>query len=135
MQQGLKAKHELRLYELKKVANDFLEFTEKLTLLQALNVKALEVIQSVNALQQLLQQGLTEDELAMAFNASTAALFLDEIVDADPVGGLEEYVLSASEDIQNAEILLLVTEIMDRAEFKYNRLLEKVHAYNALLIG
>jgi hypothetical protein len=135
MRQALKAKYELRLYELKKAANEFLEFTEYLTLLQAVNVKVQEVIQAVNLQQLLLQRGLVEEELIKALNESGAAVLFDEFVDDDAISGLEGYLMSTAENIEDAEITLLLTELMDRVELKYNRLLEKVHAYNALLTG
>jgi fructose-specific component phosphotransferase system IIB-like protein len=133
MRQALRAKHELRLYELKKAANEFLEFTEYLTLLQAVNSKVQEVTQAVNLQQLLLQQELVGDELVKALNESEAAILFDEIVDADAMSGLEVYILSAAENIEDAEITLFLTEFIDRVELKYDRLLEKVHAYNALL--
>ncbi len=133
MRQTIKAKHELRLYELKKAVNDFLEFSENLTLLQAVNEKAQEMAQAVDALQQLLQQGLAANKLVKAINASEAATLLDEIVDADAVSELEAYILSSAEGIEDAEVTQFLTEVMDKVERKYNLLLEKAHAYNALL--
>ncbi|MEY3807232.1 MAG: hypothetical protein RI893_208 [Pseudomonadota bacterium] len=127
MQQTLKAKHELRLYELKKAADEFLEFTENLTLLAVVNQKALEITQAVA----VLQQDLAEDNI----NASEAAILLDEIVDADAMSELEVLVLSATASIENVQITEFLTEIMDKVEHKYNRLLEKAHAYNALLLS
>ena len=135
MQQALKTKHELRLYELKKAANEFIEFTENFSLLQTINIKAQEAVQAVNTLQQLLEQRLSDDELVKAINSSVALIFFDEIVDADAMSNLEGYILSAAENIEDAEISIFLTDMMDRVELKYNRLLEKVHAYNALLIG
>ena len=134
MLQTLKARHELRLYKLKKAANEFLEFTENLTLLQVVNEKAQQMTQAVEVLQRLLQQDLTEKTLLKAINASEAASLLDEIVDADAVSGLETYVLSAAASSEDAELTQFLSEIMDKVEHKYNRLLEKAHAYNALLI-
>lgn len=135
MRQTIKAKHELRLYELKKAVNDFLEFTENLTLLQAINEKAQEMVQAIDVLQQLLQQGLAANKLVKALNATEAATLLDEIVDADAVSELEAYMLSAAEGIEDAEVTQFLTEVMDKVERKYNLLLEKAHAYNALLKG
>ncbi|MDI1229892.1 MAG: hypothetical protein PSU93_01935 [Methylobacter sp.] len=133
MRQAIKAKHELRLYELKKAVNDFIEFTENLTLLQSVNEKAREMAQAVDMLQQLLQQGLDANKLVSAVNASEASTLLDEIVDADAVSELEAYMLSAAEGIEDAEVTQFLTEVMDKVERKYNLLLEKAHAYNALL--
>jgi hypothetical protein len=135
MRQTIKAKHELRLYELKKAVNDFLDFTENLTLLQAVNEKAQEMAQAVDMLQQLLQQGLAANKLVRTLNTSEAATLLDEIVDVDAVGELEAYMLSAAEGIEDAEVTQFLTEVMDKVERKYNLLLEKAHAYNALLKG
>ncbi|MGZ4970307.1 MAG: hypothetical protein ACXV8O_17785 [Methylobacter sp.] len=135
MRQTIKAKHELRLYELKKAVNDFLEFTEGLTLLKAVNEKAQEMAQAVDALQQLLQQGLVANKLIKTVNTSEAAALLDEIVDTDAVSELEAYMLSAAEGIEDAEVTQFLTEVMDKVERKYNLLLEKAHAYNALLKG
>ena len=135
MRQIIKAKHELRLYELKKTVNDFLEFTENLTLLRAVNEKAQEMVRAIDVLQQVLQLDLAADQLVKAINASEAAALLDEIVDADAVGELEAYILSAAEGIEDAEVTQFLTEVMDKVEHKYNLLLEKAHAYNALLKG
>ncbi|MCX7094230.1 MAG: hypothetical protein NTY50_12380 [Methylobacter sp.] len=135
MRQTIKAKHELSLYELKKAVNEFLEFSENLTLLQAVNEKAQEMARAVDDLQQLLQQGGAANKLVKAVSASEAAAQLDEIVDADVVSELEAYLLSASKNVEDAELTRFLTEVMDKVELKYNRLLEKAHAYNALLKG
>lgn len=135
MRQTIKAKHELRLYELKKAVNEFLEFSENLTLLHAVNEKAQEMARAVDDLQQLLQQGGAANKLVKAVSTSEAAAQLDEIVDADVVSELEAYLLSTSENVENAELTRFLTEVMDKVELKYNRLLEKAHAYNALLKG
>ncbi|HEY8035003.1 MAG TPA: hypothetical protein VIF37_05395 [Methylobacter sp.] len=133
MRQTIKAKHELRLYELKKAVNEFLEFTEDLTLLQAVNEKVQEMAQAVDALQQVLQQGLVANKLVKAMADSEAATLLDELVDTDAVSELEAYMLSAAGSVENAEVTQFLTEIMDKVEHKYNLLLEKAHTYNALL--
>jgi hypothetical protein len=133
MRQTIKAKHELRLSELKKAAAEFLELTENLALFQAISEKAQDIAQAADELQQLLQQGLTAAKLVKALSATEAAALLDEIVDADAVSELESYILSAAEGIEDAEVTQFLTEIMDKVELKYNRLLEKAHAYNALL--
>lgn len=44
-------------------------------------------------------------------------------------------MLSAAEGIEDAEVTQFLTQVMDKVERKYNRLLEKAHAYNALLKG
>jgi hypothetical protein len=76
-----------------------------------------------------LQQDLLVNKSVSCFEAET---LLDEIVDADAVSELEAYVLSAAEGIENTEVTQFLTEVMDKVEAKYNRLLEKAHAYNAL---
>lgn len=133
MRQTIKAKHELRLYELKKAVNDFLEFTDGLTLLGKVNEKAQDMAKAVEALQQLLEQGLVANKLVKAVHASEAAALIDEIVDFDPISEMEVHMLAAAEDVENEEITQFLTEVMDKIERKYNRLLEKAHAYNALL--
>lgn len=133
MRQTIKAKHELRLYELKKAVNDFLEFTDGLTLLGKVHEKAQDMAKAVEALQQLLEQGLVANKLVKAVHASEAAVLIDEIVDFDPVSELETHVLAVAEDVDNEDITQFLTEVMDKVERKYNRLLEKAHAYNALL--
>jgi predicted transcriptional regulator len=133
MRQTIKAKHELRLYELKKAVNEFLEFTENLTLLQTVNEKVQEMAQVVEMFQQVLKQGLAANKLAKAMADSEAAALLDELVDADAVSELEAYMLSAAGSVENAEITQFLTEVTDKVERKYNLLLEKAHAYNALL--
>ncbi len=135
MRQTIKAKHELRLYELKKTVNEFIEFTENLTLLQSVNDKAQEMARAVDALQLLVQQGLAANKLVKAINSSDAAVLLDEIVDADVVSELEAYMLSVADAIDDAEVTQFLTEVVDKVERKYNLLLEKAHAYNALLKG
>lgn len=133
MRQTIKAKHELRLYELKKAVNEFLEFTENLTLLQTVNEKVQEMAQVVEMFQQVLKQGLAANKLAKAMSDSEAAALLDELVDADAVSELEAYMLSAAGSVEDTEIIQFLTEVMDKVEHKYNLLLEKAHAYNALL--
>lgn len=133
MRQSIKAKHELRLYELKKAVDDFLEFTENLTLLQPVNERAKEMAEAVDMLQQILRKGLTGSKLVTAITATDAAALLDEIVDDDAVSELEAHMLSVAERVENTEMTQFLTEVMDKVERKYNLLLAKAHAYNALI--
>lgn len=133
MQQTVKAKYEFQLYELKKAVAEFLEFTENLTLLQAVNDKAQEIGQAADVLQAVLKQDLPAGELVSAMNATEAAALLEEIVDADAVSELESYVLSASADMDDAVVTQFLAEVMEKVDLKYSRLLEKAHVVNALL--
>jgi len=133
MQRTVKAKYEFQLYELKKAVTEFLEFTENVTLFQAVNDKAQEVEQAVDVLQMVLKQDLAAGELVSAMNATEAAALLEEIVDADAVSELESYVLSASASLEDAAVTQFLSEVMEKVDLKYNRLLEKAHAFNALL--
>ncbi len=135
MRQTTKAKHQLRLHELKKELSEFLELTNNLTLLQSVNEKAMEMTEAVDELQQLLGQGLAGNKLIQAISNSEAAILLDEIVDDDPVSELEGTMLSMAEGIENPEITRFLTEMMDKVERNYNQLLKKIHAYNALIKG
>jgi len=133
MQQIFKAKCELRLDELKKAVTEFLEFTENLTLFQAVNDTAQEIVQAVDVLQMVLKQDLSADELVSVMNTTEAATLLEEIVDADAVSELEDYVQSASENLDDAVVARFLAEVMEKVDLKYNRLLEKAHAFNDLL--
>ena len=133
MQRTVKAKYEFQLYELKKAVTEFIEFTENVTLFQAVNDKAQEVEQAVDVLQMVLKQDLAAGELVSAMNATEAAALLEEIVDADAVSELESYVLSASASLEDAAVTQFLSEVMEKVDLKYNRLLEKAHAFNALL--
>lgn len=62
MQQTVKVECDFRLYELKKAVTEFLEFTENLTLFQAVNDKAQEIVQAVDVLQMVLKQDLSADD-------------------------------------------------------------------------
>lgn len=133
MQQTVKAKYEFQLYELKKAVAEFLEFTENLTLLQAVNDKAQEIGQAADVLQAVLKQDLPAGEIVSAMNATEAAALLEEVVDADAVSELESYVLSASTDMDDAAVTQFLAEVMEKVDLKYSRLLEKAHVVNALL--
>jgi hypothetical protein len=133
MQQTVKVEYDFRLYELKKAVTEFLEFTENLTLFQAVNDKAQEIVQAVDVLQMVLKQDLSADELFSVMNATEAASLLEEIVDVDAVSELEDYVQSASENLDDAEVARFLAEVMEKVDLKYNRLLEKAHAFNELL--
>lgn len=133
MRQSTKSKHELRLYELKKTVHEFIEFTENITLLVLVNTKAKEIAQAADALQLLLHQNSTASKLVKAVSQSEAAVFLDEVVDVDVIGELETYLVSVAATVENTELNCFLTEIMDKVESKYNMLLDKTHAYNALL--
>lgn len=133
MRQTLKAKHEQHLNELSKAVNEFLEFTDSLTLLRGVNEKAAEVAQAVDGFRQVLRQGLAANKLAKAISDSESATLLDEIVDDDAVSELEAYMLSVADATEDPGVTQFLTEIMDKVERKYNLLLEKAHAYNALI--
>jgi hypothetical protein len=68
-------------------------------------------------------------------NATEAAALLEEIVDADAVSELEDYVESASENLDDAVVARFLAEVMEKVDLKYSRLLEKTHAFNELLKG
>ncbi|MFA6164952.1 MAG: hypothetical protein WC685_16185, partial [Methylobacter sp.] len=122
MQQTFKAKCELRLDELKKAVTEFLEFTENLTLFQAVNDTVQEIVQAVDVLQMVLKQDLSADELVSVMNATEAAALLEEIVDADAVSELEDYVESASENLDDAVVARFLAEVMEKVNLKYSRL-------------
>ncbi len=135
MGQTIKAKHQHCLSELNEAVNEFLAFSENLTLLSSAHVRTQQIAQAVEGLQQILRQNLVANKLVKAVAESDAAALLDEIVDADTISELEAEVLAAAGGIENSEMMQFLTEIMDKAERKYNRLLEKAHTYNALLKG
>ncbi|MDP3875535.1 MAG: hypothetical protein Q8Q50_00995 [Methylobacter sp.] len=135
MRQTIKAKHQRCLSELNEAVNAFLAFSENLTLLTSAHVRTQQIAQAVEGLQQILRQNLVANKLVKAVAESDAAALLDEIVDADTISELEAEVLAAAGGIENSEMMQFLTEIMDKAERKYNCLLEKAHAYNALLKG
>ena len=131
MLQTSETKHTLRLRELKKALDNFLEFTENITLFQAINKHAQAIAQAVDA----LEQGLTENMPVNTLIASEAAILLDEIIDVDAISELEAYLLSCTERIENRELTQFLTEVMDKVEHQYNILLKKAQAYNALFIN
>ncbi len=121
------------LVEIQKAAAELYRFTDKLTLLKMVHRVAVKIIQAVDLVQTELKKSDSREEALDALESSISVLFLEEVVDADTMSELEDYILSFAKQLDDEDLIRFLSEIMDKVEIKYNTLLEKTHEFNALL--
>ncbi|MEI7839354.1 MAG: hypothetical protein WCJ11_02530 [Methylococcaceae bacterium] len=121
------------LIEIQKAAAALYLFTDKLTLLKMVHHVVVKIIQAVDLVQKELKQTASREKAFDALESSTSVLFLEEVVDADTMSELEDYILSFAKQLDDEDLIRFLSEIMDKVEIKYNALLEKTHEFNALL--
>jgi hypothetical protein len=121
------------LVEIRQAAAELYRFTEKLTLLKMVHHVAIQVIKSVDNLQKELKKPLTGADLFVALESSKSVLFLEEVVDADTMSDLEDYILSFTKKLDDEDLTQFLSEVMDKVETKYNSMLEKTHEFNSLI--
>ena len=121
------------LIEIRQTAAELYRFTEKLTLLKMVHHVAIQVIKSVDNLQKELKKPLTGVDLFVTLESSKSVLFLEEVVDADTMSDLEDYILSFTKKLDDEDLTQFLSEVMDKVETKYNSMLEKTHEFNALI--
>ena len=121
------------LVEIRHAAAELYRFSEKLTLLKMVYQVAVQIIKAVDELQKELKKPRPEAELLDALESSKAAVFLEEIVDADTMSDLEDHILSFAKQLNDEDLTRFLSEIMDKVESKYSVMLTKTHEFNALL--
>lgn len=121
------------LTEIRQAAAELYRFTEKLTLLKMVHHVAVQIIKAVDNLQKELKKPLAGTDLFAALESSKFVLFLEEVVDADTMSDLEDYILSFAKKLDDEDLTRFLSEVMDKVEAKYNTMLEKTHEFNALI--
>lgn len=123
----------IALTDIRQAAAELYRFTEKLTLLKMVHHVAVQIIKTVDNLQKELTKPLAGADLFAALESSKAVLFLEEVVDADTMSDLEDYILLFAKKLDDEDLTRFLSEVMDKAEAKYNVMLEKTHEFNALI--
>lgn len=121
------------LTHIRQAAAELYRFTEKLTLLKMVHQVAVQIIKAVDLLQKEVNQPRSKAQLLDALEASKSAAFLEEVVDADTMSELEDYILSFAKQLDDEDLTRFLSEVMDKVEMKYNVVLEKTHEFNALV--
>lgn len=121
------------LTNIRQAAAELYRFTEKLTLLKMVHQVAVQIIKAVDLLQKEVNQPRLEADLLDALESSKSVAFLEEVVDADTMSELEDYILSFAKQLNDEDLTRFLSEIMDKVEMKYNVVLEKTHEFNALI--
>lgn len=121
------------LADIRQNAVELYRFTEKLTLLKMVHHVAVQVIKAVDNLQKELKKPLAGADLFDVLESSKSVLFLEEVVDADTMSDLEDYILSFAKKLDDEDLTRFLSEVMDKTEAKYNVMLEKTHEFNALI--
>ncbi len=121
------------LTNIRQAAAELYRFTEKLTLLKMVHQVTVQIIKAVDLLQKEVNQSRHEADLLDALESSKSAAFLEEVVDADTMSELEDYILSFTKQLDDEDLTRFLSEIMDKVEMKYNVVLEKTHEFNALV--
>lgn len=120
------------LTQIRLAAVELYRFTEKLTLLKIVHQVAVQTIKAVDSLQKEIQ-GLSGEKLLNALENSKAAFFLEDVVDADTISEFEAYVLPFAKNLEDEELTRFLSEVTDKMEAKYNKMLGKIHEFNALI--
>jgi hypothetical protein len=121
------------LTDIRQSAAELYRFTEKLTLLKMVHHVAVQIIKAVDNLQKELKKPLAGADLFDVLESSKAVSFLEEVVDADTMSDLEDYILSFAKKLDDEDLTRFLSEVMDKVEAKYNAMLEKTHEFNALI--
>ncbi len=121
------------LTNIRQAAAELYRFTDKLTLLKMVHQVAVQIIKAVDLLQKEVNQPSSEAELLDMLEMSKSVAFLEEIVDADTMSELEDYILSFAKQLDDEDLTRFLSEVMDKVEMKYNAVLEKTHEFNALV--
>lgn len=121
------------LIQIRQTAAELYRFTEKLTLLKIVHHIAVQVIKAVDTLQKEIQKPLASTDLFAELESSKSVLFLEDIVDADTMSELENYVLPFAKNLEDEELIRFLSEVTEKIEVKYNAMLEKIHEFNALV--
>ena len=120
------------LTEIRQVAADLYRFTDKLSLLKIVHQVAIQTIKITDIIQKEIE-GLSEDKLLDAIELSQSVLYLEDMVDADTMSELENYVLPFAQNLEDEELTRFLSEVTDKIETKYNVMLQKIHDFNALI--
>ncbi len=118
--------------EIQEAAQALFELTRELSLLQVMSDSALEVLVALDALSEQLN-GLQEDAFKESILDSELINLLDEIVDVDAISELEEHLFETMDSIDDTVLGVFLTELLEKIERRYTRLIEAVHELNALL--
>ncbi len=79
------------------------------------------------------QEALQYDPSLGAMVDTEAAGLLDEIVDGDVISELEERLFGSDDSTMDDSVAQLLSELLEKVERKYVRLIESVHQLNAVL--
>jgi hypothetical protein len=120
------------LAEIRQAAAELYRFTEKLTLLKIAHQVAVQTIKAVDLTQKEIKN-LSGKKLFDTLENSKSVLFLEDIVDADTISELENYILPFAKNLDDEELTRFLSEVTDKIEVKYSTMLEKIHEFNALI--
>jgi hypothetical protein len=117
------------LTDIRRAAADVYLFTDKLSWLMIAHQIAVKSISAVDTLQKELDGS---DDINITLAASTSAIFFDDIVDEDIISELESYILTRTENSEDDDLTLFLSEMLEKIETKYKVLIKKIHRFNAL---
>jgi hypothetical protein len=119
------------LTDIRHAAVELYRFTEKLSLLKIIHQVAVQIIKSVDSIQKEIQT-LPNNDFFDTLESSRSVQFLEEIADNDTMSELEEHILFFAKKLDDKELTLFLSEVIDKVESKYNVVLNKTHEFNEL---
>ncbi|BCG65594.1 MAG: hypothetical protein methR_P3439 [Methyloprofundus sp.] len=122
---------QLEIVAAKNLINTLNALVTEVTMLQPLQ----EMLQAINIAVDELLTAITEYQdstLADYIQESDALVYLDEVVDLDPISELEVQFFGVLENMTENELTVFLMQMLDKIELAYTQLIEKLHVINAL---
>jgi hypothetical protein len=123
---------QLEIVAAKNLINTLNVLVTEVTILQPLQ----EMLEAINIAIDELLTAVTEyqdNALVDYLQESNALVYLDEVVDLDPISELEVQFFGVLENMTGSELTVFLMQMLDKIEAAYTQLIEKLHAINALI--
>ncbi len=122
---------QLEIAEAKILINTLNALVAEVTMLQPLQAMLLAINIAVD---ELMTAVIEHPETALVdyIQESDALVYLDEVVDLDPISELEVQFFGILENMVENELTVFLMQMLDKIETTYTQLIEKLHAINAL---
>lgn len=130
--QAIERRVEELLADLKQANDALYELTVDLSLLDAISSMTFNVSQALEMLTEQKENSTAEGFVALLAE-SEAIEILDEIVDCDAISELEDRFFSAIESMDDGVMGGFLTELLEKMELRYTKLVEAIHELNDLL--
>ena len=128
---SLKKQSKRLLSEIYESANQLALLTSDLTLLEDTHELAINLRTNIERLNRQLA-GLKKAEFNSTLADSEILEILDELIDSDPISGLEQRLFAAQTDQESGEVGEFFQQLLDKIEKLYSSLLSSIQQLTAM---